>query len=348
MSSIQQVAKEAGVSVATVSRAFNLPHKVSQDTRELIHGVAARLQYTPNASARSLRTQRSQTLGVVLPTLTNPVFAECLQGIAHAAALAGYSIMPFTTDYLVEQEQAVVRALLGFGVDGLILVVANPEASAALHLLRQRQIPYVLAYNRHPDHPCISVDNTQAFVELVEYLVSLGHQRIAMVSGRHAQSDRALQRYRGFLQGMEEAGLSPHATIEVPFVEQAVDQIAQVLQQPSRPSALMCSNDLLAMRALRAAYQSNLKVPADISVTGFDGIRLGRDLTPALSTVVQPNADIGHYSVSLLIQSLQHGRVPDAAASVLLNHVLSPAESSAPFPDALQAGHFPEEPPCLV
>ncbi|MCQ9616167.1 LacI family transcriptional regulator [Paenalcaligenes niemegkensis] len=331
MSTIQKVAKEAGVSVATVSRTFNLPDKVNAETRKIVEQAAARLRYIPNASARSLRTQRSQTLGVVLPTLNNPVFAECLQGIAQAAAAAGYSIMPFTTDYLLKQEESAVRALHGFGVDGLILVVSDPRASATLDFVREQNIPYVLAYNSNDEHPCISVDNPAAFARMVAYLVSLGHQRIAMVSGRRSDSDRAQQRYSGFLAGMTAAGLQPHqAIIEVPFIDNAVDQIVQALQHKPRPSALVCSNDLLAIRAIRAAHQLGLRVPDDISITGFDGIRLGQDLTPSLTTISQPNADIGRYSVSLLIQCLSQGSKPGPSASLLLNYVLCPAESSAP------------------
>jgi len=329
MLTIQAVAKEAGVSVATVSRTFNAPDKVSEKTRKRVQQAANRLQYIPNASARTLRTQRSQTLGVVLPTLTNPVFAECLQGIAQAAAAARYSIMPFTTDYQAGREDEAVRTLSGFGVDGIILVVSDPASSVALDFVRAQSIPYVLAYNRHPNHPCITVDNTAACTLMVDHLVSLGHTRIAMISGQHSASDRAKQRYRGFLDGMAKAGLKPYPLIEVPFIDDAVEQIAQVLKDGDRPSALVCSNDVLAIRAIRAAHLCKLQIPADISITGLDGIRLGRDLTPSLTTISQPNAEIGRYSVSVLIQSLRQGSMPGPAASMLLNYVLYPAESSA-------------------
>ena len=123
--SIQEVARRAGVSVATVSRVFNLPDKVAPETRALVEQAAQDTGYLPNASARTLRTQRSRALGVVLPTLVNPVFAECLQGIASAASAAGYAIVPLTTDYrLAHEEQAVARLLAG-NVDGMILVVSD-------------------------------------------------------------------------------------------------------------------------------------------------------------------------------------------------------------------------------
>jgi len=324
--SIQEVARQAGVSVATVSRAFNLPDKVSAETRERVESVARELGYRPNASARTLRTQRSRVLGVVLPTLLNPVFAECLDGIAHAAAELGYAILPVTTDYQIGQEERAVDLLLSENVDGMILVVSNPATSIALQRLRKVGAPYVLAYNRHADHPCVSVDSELAVTQLVTRLAGLGHQQIAMVCGQLSASDRAQQRYRGFLQGMQAAGLAPRL-LEVPFIDDAAAALADLIQGDTRPTALLCSNDLLAIRAIRAVRQAGLRVPEDISVTGFDGIALGLDLTPMLSTVVQPNARIGATSVELIVQALIGGTLPGSESSQILSHSWRAGES---------------------
>jgi LacI family transcriptional regulator, repressor for deo operon, udp, cdd, tsx, nupC, and nupG len=328
--SIQSVADKAGVSVATVSRVFNFPDKVTPATREHVERVAGELGYLPNSSARTLRTQRSRVLGVVLPTLLNPVFAECLQGIAQAAVAGGYAIIPVTTGYQLDEEQRAVNLLMAGNVDGLILVVSNPATSAALERLRGTGLPYVLVYNRHAEHPCVSVDNEGAVAGAVARLVELGHRRIAMVSGTLAASDRAQQRWRGFLQGMAAAGLEPPALVEVPFIETAVDELKRFLETAPRPTALVCSNDLLAIRSIRAAHRSGLQVPRDLSVVGFDGIALGEDLTPALSTVTQPNGDIGRHSVELLVQALAGGTVPNAGASLVLPHAFRVGESCAP------------------
>ncbi|SCX73272.1 LacI family DNA-binding transcriptional regulator [Variovorax sp. EL159] len=328
--SIQAVAAKAGVSVATVSRAFNFPDKVTPATRELVERVARELNYLPNASARTLRTQRSRVLGVVLPTLLNPTFAECLQGIARAAVAGGYAIIPVTTGYQLDEEERAVHLLLAGNVDGLILVVSNPSTSTALPGLRTAGVPYVLAYNRHADHPCVSVDSEGAVADAVTRLVLLGHRRIAMVSGTLAASDRAQQRYRGYLKGMADAGLDAPPLIEVPFVETAVDALSHQLQATrNRPTALICSNDLLAIRSIRAAHLSGLHVPDDLSVVGFDGIALGEDLTPALTTIAQPNSDIGRHSVELLIQAMAGGTTLQADASLLLPHAFRDGESCA-------------------
>ena len=327
--SIQAVAAKAKVSVATVSRAFNFPDKVTPATRELVERVARELNYLPNASARTLRTQRSRALGVVLPTLLNPTLAECLQGIARAAIAGGYAILPVTTGYRLDEEERAVQLLLAGNVDGLILVVSNPSTSAALARLRNTGTPYVLAYNRHADHPCVTVDSEAAVADAVARLVLLGHRRIAMVSGTLAASDRAQQRLRGYRKGMADAGLKAPPLIEVPFVESAVDALAGVLQADNRPTALVCSNDLLAIRSIRAAHLGGLSVPDDLSVIGFDGIALGEDLTPALTTIAQPNSDIGRHSVELLVQAMAGGTTLQPDASLLLPHTFRDGESCA-------------------
>lgn len=326
---IQKVAKEAGVSVATVSRTFNFPDKVSMTTRAKVEAAAARLKYVPNASARNLRTQNTKTIGVLLPTFANPVFTECLQGIAETAAELGFSIMPFTTAYTLEQELESVKKLLSFGVEGVILVVSDPKHSPALDLLIATKTPYVLAYNWDEHHPCVSVNNQQAFAELVQYLAGLGHQHIVMVSGQLQASDRAQQRYAGFVQGIEQAQLPLLPLIEVPFIDNAVEAIAHALKQEQKATALVCSNDLMAIRAIRAASLCGYQVPRDMSVTGFDGVRLGQDLTPSLTSVAQPNATIGRHSIKLLIKHLTRQTPLHADSSVLLPHRLQPAESSA-------------------
>lgn len=328
--SIKELAAMADVSMTTVSRVFNLPDKVNAETRAHVLEIAKKIGYFPNASARSLRTQRSRVLGVVLPTLLNPVFAECLDGIAQAASATGYAILPMTTDYKLEQEELAVNQLLAGNVDGMVLVVSNPETSQALVRLRVAQLPYVLAYNRQVDHPCVSVDNELAMRETVMKLVALGHQRIALISGQLAASDRAQQRKRGFSEGMRSQGLDDSNCLEVPFVETAVQEIGKFLEQRNRPTALVCSNDLIAIRSIRAAHLAGLRVPQDISITGFDGIAIGEDLTPMLSTITQPNQAIGQRSVELLVRSLTDGAPLRPGDSLLLTHSFRQGESCGP------------------
>jgi DNA-binding LacI/PurR family transcriptional regulator len=286
---IRDVSDKAGVSPATVSRVFNAPSTVRPLLRERVQAAALVLGYRPNTSARSLRTQRTQAIGVVLPTLLNPVFAECLQGIAQAAAAGGYAIVPITTDYDTTQEARAADLLLARGVDALILCVDDAQRSRVLARLRSAQAPYVLVYNRHARH-------------------------------------------QGYLQGMQAAALSPQL-LEVPFMEGATERIAAHLGAlrgtAASPTALVCSNDLLAIRSVRAARQVGLRVPQDLSVIGFDGIALGRDLTPTLATIVQPNARIGQRAVELLVQALATATPLRAADSLTLDLHFQAGESIA-------------------
>jgi LacI family repressor for deo operon, udp, cdd, tsx, nupC, and nupG len=310
--SIQHVASQAGVSIATVSRVFNSPQIVARDTRDRVRACAEALGYSPNVSARTLRTRRSRTLGVVLPTLLNPVFAECLEGIAARAHQSGYAIVPLFSHYQLTQEADAIGQLLAHTVDGVILTVASAGRSASLARLQDHALPYVLAYNRHPGQPCVSVDGEAACAEVVAWLAGLGHRRIAMVSGTLNASDRARQRYRGFQRAADSRPSIRSELIEVPFMHAAQAALADRLVRPDRPSALVCSNDLLAVRCLRAAALAGLRVPQDLSVVGFDGIALGEDLSPQLSTVVQPNREIGQTCVDWLVAAL-HDRVPPSA-----------------------------------
>lgn len=336
---ILQVASHAQVSVSTVSRVFNNPHLVALKTRLRVEAAANALGYIPNASARSLRTSRSRVLGVVLPTLTNPVFAECLQGIAQAATTAGYSIIPMMTQYDADQELRAVNLLVAANADAHLLVVSDPAKSAGLRRLRDAGIPYVLVYNRHPEHCCIGVDSEAAVAQLVEHLLALGHRSLAMVSGPFHASDRARQRHAGFRRSTDRAGIAARV-IEVPFIQSAVEDLARMLRRPGRPTALVCSNDLLALRAIRAAHVAGLRVPQDISVTGFDGIALASDTTPALATVQQPNADMGSAAVELLVQSLAAGRPLTPEASHSFAYAIAEGESCGRAPARSSFNHL--------
>jgi len=323
---ILSVAHQAGVSTATVSRVFNTPNLVTSHTREIVEAAAKSVGYSPNLSARALRTHRSRALGVILPTLRNPVFAECLSGIASSAAASGYSIIPLTTDYHHEREQDAVASLISRGVDGMILTVANAQTSPTLAALRQADTPFALVYNRSAKYPCVSVDGELAMAELVNRLAEAGHQQITMVSGTLKESDRAAQRYKGYCNAMTHQGHKA-TLIEIPFLDSAIKELTQFMRQPNRPTALVCSNDLLAVRCMRAAYLAGLNVPLDVSVVGFDGINLGADLTPSLATIAQPSEEIGRQAALWMIDCLTRQIPPSSKRSITLQHTLQSNES---------------------
>jgi LacI family transcriptional regulator, repressor for deo operon, udp, cdd, tsx, nupC, and nupG len=316
--SILRIAQLTGVSPATVSRVFNQPEKVSEATRLRVLEQAQKQGYRPNAAARTLRTQRSHMIGVLLPTLLNPVFAECLEGVADTALAEGYGIMPIASGYDRVQEISSVRRLLAQNVEGLIMILTDPQEHPLIEELLALKLPFVLAYNQHPDYCCVSVDNAREVAAVVARLHHQGHTRISMLSGQLSASDRAQARYEGYLRGMANEGLRAQALIEVPFMSQDMAALDEALSDSvQRPTALICSNDLLALRCIRRIVCTGLSVPNDISVVGFDGIEVGAQITPMLSTVVQPSQRIGVEAVLCLVKQIKGEDFSDSTSRVL-------------------------------
>ncbi len=294
-STIHDVAALSGTSIATVSRTLNDPAKVREATRERVLAAVKALHFRPNLVGRQLRSERTGLIGVMLPDVLNPVFGECMQGIEESAAASGRRVVLMTTRYDPERESHAVDTLLSQRVEGLILTVASADASPVLAELARSGVPYQLAYNHSPHHPCVSVDNRGAARDAVALLLAQGHRRIRMLSGPLGASDRAVQRYRGYGDALAQAGLRPSPPLEVDFA--ALRLSAPVLrcltQERSRPTALFCGNDQLALIVMRALRDAGMRVPDDMSIIGFDGLAVGELLTPALATVCQPNRDIG-------------------------------------------------------
>jgi DNA-binding LacI/PurR family transcriptional regulator len=307
---IREVAHSAGVSVATVSRVLNASGQVSAHAEQAVRQAAAALGFRPNLLGRSLRGVRTRTFGVMLPTLLHPVFAECLQGIESATQSQGYAITLGTTGYRAEAEESVSERLLQQRVDGLILTVADALRSPLLDKLDAEGVPYVLAFNQigrrraaGKVRPSVCVDNRKAAHQMVEHLIDLGHRRIQLVVGQFSQSDRSRHRFAGYQAAMASSGLPAKDPLELPFDSTDVRaQLQDLLSRRDAPSAVFCSNDQLAMTVIRDLRRLGVRVPEDVSVAGFDGVRVGEWMSPVLTTVVQPIADIGRTAVDLLLQ----------------------------------------------
>jgi DNA-binding LacI/PurR family transcriptional regulator len=354
--SIKQVALQAGVSTATVSRLLNTPDAVSRDTADKINQAIAQLGFRPNFNGRNLRAGRSRTVGVVVPTLSNTVFAQCLQGIELAARALDYSVMFTATEYRQEDEAAAVELLLNHRVDGVILTVADASASLTLDVLDREQIPYVLAYNQPQQSArlSVSVDNRAAAHDAVAYLIALGHRRIQMLSGHFHASDRAVQRYHGYLDALRAHGLTPMPPLQVArhtatdvvagAAAGGADVGAGILQSfvdaRQRPSALFCSNDLLALAAMRDLRKLGVEAPRDISIMGFDGIPLGELITPVLASAVQPSEMIGEVALRTLVAAIDPPSAADESppAARILAHAIRHGGSVRALQEQEQAG----------
>ncbi len=227
-SSIKDVATHAGISIATVSRAVNTPERVSPETLARVQAAMEALQYRPNALGRQLRAVRTGLVGVVLPSLANPVFAECMQGIDEAASAAGQRVMLMTTAYDREREARAIETMLQQRVDGLVLTVADAAANPHLDRLDTECVPYVLAYNdtqgqsRMPVRCSVTVDNRAAARDAIRALLALGHRQVRMLTGTLSASDRAALRHAGYRDALQAAGIVPQPPVEIDFNAEAM------------------------------------------------------------------------------------------------------------------------------
>lgn len=311
--SIVEIAREAGVSAATVSRAFNQPALLRPATRARIDEVAQRLGFRPNRVGRSLRAGRTRTIGLLLPTLANPVFAECFEGAEQAARRAGYSVMMGLTGYDPSVESTYAQALIDHQIDGLILTVGDAARNDTLRALNEAGLPHILAYNESSTHPYVSVDNKAAAADMVARLFAWGHRHITFISGPLASSDRARRRLQGARAGAKALGLTHITHCVMPaHIESSPAILRDLLARPDAPSALFCSNDLLAMSVISQLAALGVQVPRDLAVCGFDGAGIGEILVPPLTTAAQPSQDIGATACALLLDQLR-GKPPASA-----------------------------------
>ncbi|MBL6929366.1 MAG: LacI family DNA-binding transcriptional regulator [Rhodospirillales bacterium] len=330
---IRDVASRAGVSVATVSRLVNNTGKVSEETAKFVRAAIRDLGFRPNAVGRSLSTSHTRSLGVVIPSLSNPVFADAVAGINAEARARGYTLMFTSTDYSPDDEVRTIGTLLDYRVDGVILTIADPMNNAALEILDSAGVPCILIYNlpSASEHPTVTVDNVAAGREVAQTLIGLGHQRLGMVSGSFAASDRAVARCDGFVDGVVGRGLPAPLILEVDFVDPNVEEalVPIYADRATAPTALFCSNDLLAISVIGVLGRMGLDVPKDVSVIGFDGIAVGTHLHPTLATVIQPSHEMGRVATQQLLDRLAGKESP---ITKILPHTYRPGESAGPAP----------------
>ena len=310
MSDLISVAKLAGVSRATAARAFSDPHLLRPDTLEKVLAASEQLGFRPNHIARQLRTQSSTTLGVLLPSLLNPIFSRQLQAMERRARAAGYGLLVATSDYQPQREAAIVEHMLRQRVAGLVLTVADADNSAVLNTLHDASMPFVLAHNvpQQSHWPAICVDNRQAMQEATQHLLALGHRHIGMVAGPMLQSDRARLRYQGYCDAMHNAGLHALPVIEMTSHTHSDFALLQPQLQGDAPlSAVICTNDLLAISLIGAAARAGVRVPQQLSVMGFDGIDIGEQIAPSLASVSQPADMLGACAIDMLLQQASRG-----------------------------------------
>lgn len=329
---IREVARIAGVSTATVSRAMNGSGPVSSEAREAIDRAIKDSGFRPNHIGRQLKTAHTHTIGVLVPSLKNPIFADTVAGMERVAGRAGYNVLLASSGYRSEKESSAVETFLGSRVEGMVLTVADETRSRALDTLSATGLPFVLMFNpvRHTGFSTVSIDNRGAAFQLVDELARLGHRRIAMIAGRLAESDRSVERRAGYEDALAARGMDAAGIVEVGFDStDIVSQIQSLDRAPDPPTAYFCSTDMLAISAIRALARMGRRVPRDVSVVGFDGIAIGEHLSPSLSTAVQPAEDMGEWAARHLISRIDGS---ESASNVIFPHRIRAGESWGPPP----------------
>jgi LacI family repressor for deo operon, udp, cdd, tsx, nupC, and nupG len=330
---IFEVARRAGVSTATVSRVLSHPNMVTARTRRKVMKAVELLGYVPNSTAKNLRMLRSGKILVTVPDISNPFFALILQGIEDAAQRAGYAVLVGDTQHDVKREEGYASMLKSREADGLIFLGHRlpTEAANFVHAANPQGAPVVNGCEFSPDLgvPSVHIDNAKAASEAMDHLYRLGHRRIGVVTGpliSPLSRDRLLGTKS--CARKRKAG-SDCIVVNGDFsIESGVVAAERLLGKEDRPTAIFCFNDEMAMGVIETAKRKGLRVPADLSVVGFDDIRFARCVDPPLTTIAQPMRAIGEGTVRLLLEILSGRATPPD--SVTLPHTLIVRSSTAP------------------
>lgn len=305
---IYDVAKVAEVSIATVSKVINKTGRISEETIKKVEKVMEELDYQPSVVASALTGKQTYTIGMIIPDLANPHFAEVARGVEDRASQLGYNMIICSTDNDLEKEEKYILLLNQKSVDGII-VATGARHTSSLKQLIQRKIPVVLLSRDLPSLKvdAVLLDDFLGGYQATSHLLSLGHEKIAMITEDLHYSSTS-ERVRGYKQAMEDAGL----TCEDRFIwiadftmEGAKWTAERLLASDDPPTAIFTSNDLLAMGALQAAREAHLSIPDDLSIVGFDDTILAKLVDPSLTTVRQPNKEMGQAVMDLLVEEIR-------------------------------------------
>lgn len=315
---IRKIAEEAGVSITTVSRVLNQPELVAEDTREFVQEIIRRRHFVSHRAAMSMVSNRSWSIGLIIPTITNSIYASSTQAIQQAAQEAGYSVLLGVTDFDSAVEERLIRQLLGRRVDGLILT-GGSRPRDIYQLIEHNEVPYVLTWKLtdEADCPCVSFDNYHAGQLAMAHLQSLGHRRIGLVCGRSQVNDRAHERRRAYEDALLAQGIAvdPELIYERDFeLVEGAAATHRMLDLSDPPTAIFCANDIQAIGAIAACVDAKRRIPEDISIIGFDDLPIAQFMRPKLTTVRVPAKRMGHLAATRLIHWIKHQERPQSEA----------------------------------
>lgn len=331
MASIKDVALRARVSTTTVSHVVNHTRFVSDKVRAEVEAAIRELGYVPSAVARSLKSNTTKTIGMLIPNCSNPYFAEIVRSVEDHCFGAGYTLILCNTDDDPHRQGVYLQVLSEKRIDGMI-IISTGEDEALRRLLQGLPIPTVLLDREIDEIHCDLVETAhlQGGLMATQHLIDLGHRRIACLAGP-ADLNPSAQRITGWRTALAQSGLTAQAADLLwhsDFSSQGgFTTMQSILASPQPPTAVFVCNDLMGIGALSAAHEAGVRVPQDMSLIGFDDIELARFASPALTTIAQPKHRIGVTAVDMLLERIQGGRVQ--ARQVLLQPNLVVRHSTA-------------------
>ncbi len=306
---IKEVARKANVSIATVSRVLNGSDSVKEKTKRRVMSVVGELNYVPHAIGRALITHRTNLLGVILPDVHSEFFSELIRGIDQAARERSYHIILSSTHSNKKEIESMLGVMQGGHVDGLIVMSPHLSADGVLKRLAPRsKLVFVNTYTDGNGFVSVSIDNFNGAFQMIRHLVvAHGHKRIAILKGEESNFD-ARERFNGYVEALKKYGLRRVLELEITgnFTEESgYDGMMKILKLKTKPSALFCANDSMALGALRAMHEKDIIVPGEIALAGFDDIPSARYVLPALTSVHVPIYEMGTLAVEHLLNGVK-------------------------------------------
>ncbi|MCW4645752.1 catabolite control protein A [Bacillus safensis] len=312
---IYDVAREANVSMATVSRVVNGNPNVKPTTRKKVLEAIDRLGYRPNAVARGLASKKTTTVGVIIPDISSIFYSELARGIEDIATMYKYNIILSNSDQNTDKELHLLNTMLGKQVDGIVFMGGN-ITDVHVEEFKRSPVPIVLAASveEQAQTPSVNINYEQAIYDSVQLLVEKGHKRIAFVSGPMAEPINSVRKLAGYKRALEEAGIAFDDALVAEgdySYDSGIEALAHLLEQSDKPTAVIAATDEMALGVIHGAQDRGVSIPEDLEVIGFDNTRLSLMVRPQLTTVVQPTYDIGAVAMRLLTKLMNKEQVDD-------------------------------------
>ena len=312
--SIKDVAREAGVSIATVSRVLNNVDVVNEDTKKRVQEAIDKLKYRPNIVAISLKTQRTKTIGILVPDISNQFYPEVVRGAEDVANIYDYNIILCNSDSDLEKEKEYIRVLKEKMVDGMLYMSSSLETEI-LELIDELELKTVLVETKIPGgkHPSVTIDNKKAAYDATKYLLDKGNKKIAFIGLKKDKTNAVSRRYNGYEKALKDSGIELDPSLVFFGGLKAADGYngINVILENNEIDAVFCASDEVAMGAINALRDKGLDCPKDVDVMGFNDNSMAAVFYPKISTIAQPMYDMGSVGMRMLIKIVNNKPLDD-------------------------------------